>query len=397
MATTIRSNELKNTLLQLRNAQETGYVSVTVKQGIQTIYGTLQILKGKIVSVEYDKTSGREALNKLSEVEEANISFAKNNVAGASNAQADSGNAVKESMGMNVRTKMLLLFSVLPTLILVGLGFFYISQLNSMSSLITGQGEAIVTDLAEEAIRASAQGVAIEAARHLQSRPGFAKESFQNDPVFRSIAQQPVGTTGYTVLLDGPFDRDGDHVFWVHPSEGLVSQEFAALAGPLGENYEGIRGIIDQVVTNSAGATEGYYNWLDPDGVVRQKYLSTARVEGTDYYIASTTYINEFTQPMVALQESSDQIVRRTQIFVLIAIVIAIVFMVLVVFVYGNRLSSKIQSVSNIAERISMGELDMKIEGTEAKDELGALSRAVERLRVSVQVMLSELSGKQES
>ena len=413
MTTTLRSEELKDLLAKVHKQGATGFVSVTVKEGARSVYGTLQVLKGQLLAAQFGGATGQSALEQIATLESPAVSFSRSSVnakrdvdipsisdvIGSSQSESKAAKTKAASaQGLSVRNKMLLLFSVLPIVILISLGAFYVSQLRAMSGTLVTESETIVRSLAEDTIQLAANNVAAEASRYLQANPQLTKEQFQTDPVFKQIAQQPVGSTGYTVLLEGPFDPgDRDHAFWVHPNDALVGLDLSALAGPLGDNYPSLKALMDQVTSDLQGGTAGYYAWLEPDGSLRDKYLATTRVEGTSFYIASTTYIDEFTQPMVNLEESSAQIINRTQLFVIIAVVFAILFTLFSVAFYGNRLSKKIQAISDTADAISMGKLDTNIEGTERKDEIGSLARALERLRVSVQVMFNELNSQQGS
>lgn len=291
-----------------------------------------------------------------------------------------------------IRTKMLLLFSVIPLILLAALGLFYVQQINSLTSLLNDEGEQIVRALAEDAIRQKSQSVAVELDRYIKDHPEIAKEDFQTHPVLRSIAEQSIGLTGYSVVLEAPFNAgDAKNVFWTHPNEKLIALEFAKLKKPLGENYDGTAKIIEEVITNGTDQSQGYYKWLEKDGSLNDKYMVITRVGKTPFIVAATTYISEFTEPMTLLEERSDKIISRIKTIVIAAIISVMIILALIVTVYGNRVSKKISSLSLVAERISRGDLNIKIQGRSDGDEIGALAQSIERLRTSVKIMYRRL------
>ena len=403
----IQSQDLRDILRKIYSKKMTGFVSVTTKEGLKHVYGTLQVLKGQLVAAEYANLTGGEAVKAISNLSTPSVSFARNMMANARHADVPSlvelldtastsaASAPDTGGGFGIRTKMLLLFTVLPSIILIGLSFFFVTQLQSMSTRLIDDGKSIVTDLAEESIHTKAVSVATESSRYLVDHPDLVKEAFNDDPVFSQIASQSIGTTGYSVLLDAPdgLTDPSDIVWYVHPNTQLVGLKLGSVAEALGDNWPGLKETLTPILTETS--TEGYYAWQDPDGQIRDKYMALERVPGTSYIIAATTYIDEFTQPVTELQAESAETTRRTRLYVGSAISAAILFTIIVVSFYGNRLSRRIQSLSDVAERISLGKLDAAVDGVNKKDEIGTLARATERLRISVQMAFSELQKQQ--
>ena len=83
----------------------------------------------------------------------------------------------------------------------------------------------------------------------------------------------------------------------------------------------------------------------------------------------------------------------RRNAYVLLPLTLLVIM--LAAYLLARWLARPIQNLTDVAEAISMGKLGVSIEGTKRGDELGSLARAIERLRVSVQVMFTELSSQQ--
>ena len=62
----------------------------------------------------------------------------------------------------------------------------------------------------------------------------------------------------------------------------------------------------------------------------------------------------------------------------------------LIVTIYGHRLTGKIRSLTEVADRISVGELGREIE-TKSKDEIGDLAEAIGRMQDSIRLSIERL------
>jgi predicted Zn finger-like uncharacterized protein len=62
----------------------------------------------------------------------------------------------------------------------------------------------------------------------------------------------------------------------------------------------------------------------------------------------------------------------------------------IIVFVYAHRLTGKIKSLTEVAERISVGEFEMAIE-TKSRDEIGELAEAISRMQDNIRLSIERL------
>jgi ABC-type amino acid transport substrate-binding protein/HAMP domain-containing protein len=99
------------------------------------------------------------------------------------------------------------------------------------------------------------------------------------------------------------------------------------------------------------------------------------------------------TKPVKKLETSSQKI-RQTAINTNIIIVaVSIVLIIWLVFFYGRRLTGRIRYLSNVADRISVGELDTEIQ-VASKDEIGELAQSISRMQDSLRLSLQRLRRK---
>ena len=284
--------------------------------------------------------------------------------------------------GLGLRGKMFILFVVIPMCLFIGASFVYLNAMRSLSGLITKESSQLVTKAAETAVADKARAVAREAKLYLQTHPTLRREDFNKDPLFKEIAVQKIGETGYTLLVSRE-DAKGQSFMWVHPRPDLVGIDIiAAMKKTLGPDYE--RWYKVQGKEYEAG---GYYLWIDK----QEKYVWTAPIAGTEFNIAATAYLPEFTAPMQVLEKRANTVTSRATGTAILVLVIAVVLTALSVVVYSYQLSGRLHALSQAADRISVGDLDAEIKETKSKDELGDLTTALSRMQTSIKLAMRRL------
>jgi predicted Zn finger-like uncharacterized protein len=289
--------------------------------------------------------------------------------------------------GMGLRFKIFILFFLFPIILFVGAGYLYLRQLENLSNLITQESTKAVTQLGEQIIAEKARSVASQARLYLLSRPDLKKEGFDADPEFKKLAVQKVGLTGYSALHGVP-DNQGIWRNWAHTNPKIVGLDMSTLTGPMGNNFPGFW----KVFSNGKDGKEssGYYKWQEPDGSFRDKYMVCAPVEGTPYYVAATTYLDEFTKPVKEMEAKAIAISTNTRNIVLGILGGTLLLIGIIVALYGTRLTSRIKKLTSVAEQISVGEMDAEIPVT-SRDEIGDLAEAIRRMQESIRLSIERL------
>jgi len=289
--------------------------------------------------------------------------------------------------GLGLRTKMLLLFLLIPMVLMAGAGLLYLWQLQTTTDLLTGESTKIVERLAEEKIADISSAVAMQCKLFLLSHPELEKEDFSQDTGFKSIAVQKVGLTGYTALYQLP---GSDNVWrtWAHINPKIIAIDMSTLQGPLGNNFPGFWRIFAGV--KGGRKSQGYYTWQDEDGTFREKFMVCTPIAGTRFVIAATTYLDEFTGPVKMMKAAAKALTDRAKLITVAILGVTLLLVGLVVSIYGHRLTGKIKSLTEVADRISVGELGMEIEA-DAKDEIGELAEAIARMQDSIRLSIERL------
>jgi predicted Zn finger-like uncharacterized protein len=289
--------------------------------------------------------------------------------------------------GMGLRVKMLLLFLLVPMVLMAGASLLYLWQLDTTTGLLTRESTQFVNRMAEDKIADLSAAVAMQCKLYLLSHPELKKEDFNQDIGFKSIAVQKVGLTGYTALYQLP-GSDGVWRTWAHIDPKIIGIDMLTLKASLGENFPGFWRIFSGV--KGGKKSQGYYTWKDKDGTFRDKFMVCTPIAGTRFVIAATTYMDEFTGPMRRMQATANALILRAKMITIAILGATLLLIGLIVFIYGHRLTSKIRSLTEVADRISVGELGMEIE-TKSRDEIGELAEAIARMQDSIRLSIERL------
>ncbi len=78
----------------------------------------------------------------------------------------------------------------------------------------------------------------------------------------------------------------------------------------------------------------------------------------------------------------------------LILLGVSLVLLLVIAYLFSQRLANPIRQLTVVADKISMGELNEKIIATDRSDEIGGLARAIERMGISLKMSLERLRFK---
>jgi len=315
--------------------------------------------------------------------------------------------AVKKISGLGLLPK-LLIGTLIPILVAfliiwvivffsVDLGSFRITSvkdigsesLKELTTISLKESKSSLDKLGEKIIKEKAIDVAVQIEIFIKLHPKLKKEDLNKDPWLKSIAVQKVGETGYTAV----HDNRGINYFHVNPQ--IVGSDLHDLSTKLPAFWKILEASLK-------GPASGYYDWKDADGRIRPKYMYLAPVKDTDLVVAATTYIDEFSRPAKAIEGKMKQIEKnylegyedKIKIFYVVILCVVLVLLVRIYF-YARSVIHPIRYLSEVADKISMGELDTPIQ-IKRKGEVGALAESIERMQTSVKAAIVRLQKRKE-
>jgi len=295
----------------------------------------------------------------------------------------------KKKFGLiGLRGKMFVLFFLIPISLIIAASLLYIWQLTTLSSgLAKGSTETIIK-MTEEVVAERAREIASQCKVYLITHPELKKAFFNYDLKFKRIAVQKIGVTGYTTLYEVP-GADGVWRTWTHLDPNIIGVDMTALKESLGENFPGFWKIYTGV--KDGKESKGYYKWRDAKGNLRDTFTMNIPVEGTPYVLAATAYPDEFTEPVKFMQEGAALFALKTRNIVIGILGGTLILIGFIVALYAYRLTAKIKYLTDITDRISVGDLDAEITGIKSRDEIGELANAIGRMQESIRLAIKRL------
>jgi methyl-accepting chemotaxis protein len=180
------------------------------------------------------------------------------------------------------------------------------------------------------------------------------------DEISKSMARWRRGKTGFAFLVD----ETGKVVS--HQRKGFVTEQKNLNAHPLIQAYRKDKKAKTAIFKDDQGR--------DVLGHIRG---------------------NQYDWALVVRQETEEvfSALKGVQQFSLILLVATIIIVSVIAWFFARALVMPIMTLTDIAERMSLGELDIKV-NVQSKDEIGLLAMAVERMRISLNLAMSRLRRK---
>jgi len=309
----------------------------------------------------------------------------------AKSAPAASAPQKKKFGLLGLRGKMFVLFFLIPISLIIAASLLYIWQLNTLSSgLAKGSTETIIK-MTEEVVAERVREVASQCKVYLITHPELKKAFFNYDLKFKRIVVQKIGVTGYTSLYETP-GADGIWRTWAHLDPNMIGVDMTTLKESFGESFPGFWKIWTGIKDGKEiKESKGYYKWRDSKGLLRDTFLITVPVEGTPYILSATAYPDEFTEPVKFMQEGAALFALKTRNIVIGILGGTLILIGFIVAFYAYRLTAKIKYLTEITDRISVGDLDAEITGIKSRDEIGELANAIGRMQESIRLAIKRL------
>jgi len=305
-------------------------------------------------------------------------------------------------------TKHYLYISLIPVLLLLVFtisGAFltenYISDLIQISTdELNEDAEQQLELLGQKIIRAKARDVAKQIGIFLEANPGLTIRELQKNQYLKNFAMQKVGETGYTCLYEA-----GTGIMRIHPNPSLIDFDMQLLSKKLPSWWA----IFEP--TLSGKEVSGYYDWLEADQTIRRKYMTMTPVHepfsGQQLMIAATTYIDEFSAPIVAMKNKAEKITAHYQDFVsrqgVIIWCVSAVFLLFTftcVYLIGRRSGLSyilpIEQLARAAKKLGKGEweTDEYVDLLQRKDEIGDLAGAFDNMQTQLKDLFIRLEQR---
>ncbi len=297
----------------------------------------------------------------------------------------------KKKSGAGLRTKMFFLFLVIPITLMAASSSFIQFQMLNLAENITNKSTDAVKQLAEQSIIDKAKSIASQCSIFLKNNPDLNKDDFYYNFDLKEISIQKVGAQGYTSLVEIPDGDTGDDgfVIWCHQNPEFIGKPLLkTYKKALGSSYNDFKGFLK--ILRTGEGTSGHYKWQVEKKGIKDKFVAIQKIEQSDYIIISSTFIEDFTTPIINLEKEAEDLTKQARNYNIAILIVILLIILLSITIYGYRLTNNIGKLTDAADRISVGELDVQIEII-SNDEIGALADAISRMQDSLRFSIERL------
>lgn len=266
---------------------------------------------------------------------------------------------------MKIRTKIILIFiciSILPLVLAGAAGFYQINKISNTALEITSESLREQTELTvDQQVKKISSAVAMYVDKINKSKD---YKPLQYNPDFTNLVIQVIGETGYTFLLS---DESNEEKIFMHPNPRFLNKNIDVL------NVKGMKAKFDNVIKTGN----------DFKGYINDQYFFIHHIHDLPFYMVAVVPNTDINKSVNKLEEriNSSRQAFLYQYNIGGLAFVAIVFLLAVLFVI--RLVRPIAELTNVAEKISMGDLKTSID-INSSDEIGELADALRRMQASL-------------
>ncbi len=147
---------------------------------------------------------------------------------------------------------------------------------------------------------------------------------------------------------------------------------------------------LDQAAQNGGGFVE--YLWDKPNQGVQPKLSYARMIPGGKYWIGTGIYIDDIQKKKESILNNERQL--TTSVLTSLYIVIGLAFVVIVLplsWLLIKSIVTPVRELTEVADKFSLGKMDLDIPYTDRTDEIGKMANALKRLGTSVKMAIARL------
>jgi len=307
-----------------------------------------------------------------------------------------------ESFGLKrrkigLRGKIFLILFIIPIFIfmLVLAVPFTVGYFNKAVGLIVNENAQYAVERAKNEINQMASSIAGQVEQYLSCHPELKKEDLQNDPGLRKIIFQRISFSGEAsmYLRVNPESQEPLGTFVISQNKDLEGQPFSSLMvkGTLGKDkYDEFGKIVQVGEHGEYREASDFYLSRDESGILKERTLACSPVSQTPYGIVATADTQDFLMSAKLLESRVRNLLFDTRNILVVVFGGTLILIGIIMLLYIQSVTSKIKSLTEVAYRISVGELGAEI-GIKSNDEIGDLADAISRMQDSIRLSIERL------
>lgn len=196
----------------------------------------------------------------------------------------------------------------------------------------------------------------------------------------QAIMNIVVGKTGYVWVLDGK----GRYVISDHGKRD--GEDISGSKDANGDLF--IQDMVKQAMSLKPGEIgEHQYPWQNPgESKPRMKIARIMYFAPWDWVIGVGAYKDEFMAAPLRIETAT----MHSNIMLLVILVVSVGAAVLIWMVIAKHITEPIVKLTDAAQKMSMGNLDIQIDVT-SQDEIGSLAQAIKRMQKSLKMAIARM------
>lgn len=293
---------------------------------------------------------------------------------------------------LGIRGKMLMIVMIIPLIMIFFTmlpSYNYISK--AVDQIIDESAESEI-ELAKNQINQSASAIAKQIEFYMVNHPELTADTAGSDEKLKEILFQ------HALMVDDAslylrFDPKTPGVFLINRDASLVGKEVKSIMvkGEYGNAYYDEFGKV--IPTGPKGEYReamGFFLARDENGNLKEKILALAPVPQTPFGVIVTADTEDFMLPVKITEQRIRNLISDTRNILAGVLGGTILTIIILILYYVSNITGKIKSLTEVANRISVGELEAQIK-VRSNDEIGELADAVSRMQDSIRLSIARL------
>jgi predicted Zn finger-like uncharacterized protein len=301
--------------------------------------------------------------------------------------------AARKSKGLGIRGKMFLVLFIIHIVMLVVAVPFSIRYISQAVDGIISETVQAETEGAKNQENQFASAIAKQVESYLTAHPELKMEDFAKDPGLREIVTQRQLMSGEASLYLR-IDPEKAGTILVTKNQSLEGKPLQSMmiTGQLGKDKYDEFGKIVMIGTPPEEHREAsdFFLWRDEDGILKERMAAFAPVGRTPYGIIYTALTADYMSPAKIVEDRIKGLIFQTRTIVIAIFGGTLLIIAIIMLVYLQRLTQRIKSLTEVTNRISVGELEARVE-VKSGDEIGALAEAISRMQDSIRLAIERL------
>jgi predicted Zn finger-like uncharacterized protein len=289
---------------------------------------------------------------------------------------------------LGVRAKMILLFFLLPVAISGMATLYTITQINSTAQGIVEVSTGNLRHVAELVVANESRLLTERIGEHLLTRSAIRTTELATDESLKKILTRNISWGGAAFIYSLPDEKTTTWRTLAHTNPTLAGLTLDSMQKQLGSGYAGFVKVYSGVM--STPLSKGYYQSSGTGESAQETYMVARLIEGTPFVVAVTVPVDKMMSASLQIKDAAEYQVYTSSLVTMGMMLFAFLLIGITVTLYGHRLTSRIKYLTDVSDRISVGDLDTEIK-LKSNDEIGELAESISRMQDSLRISIERL------